>query len=404
MRPKVYVNSKVLKHIKAGHLWVFSGALLSGKVNQHIRSIEPGSLVDVYVDKSFVGVGYYNSKTDIAIRLVSFDPVGDSKDDIFMLWKHKVAQAFSLRETFVSGTEKITDVFRVINSEGDFFPGLIVDKYGDNLVVQISTAGIEKHKEQIIKALQEVIEPKSIVIRNDINVRKYEGLVYSEEPEVIGDVLTGNVQVLENGLKFQVDLLKGQKTGFFIDQREKRDFIKHIAGKKSVLNLFSYTGGFGIYAKAGGARRTVNVDSSESALELAKQNYELNGFDVSESNFRQEDIFSEIKNYKSIDEDIVIVDPPALAKRRGKTYEIMKPYINLNSAVFSKVKPGTIVMTCSCSGHLSLEDFKTAIYKSANYSSRKLQLLKTFQHAPDHPINFAMPEIGYLKCLVVKVL
>lgn len=402
MRPKVYVNSKILKHIKAGHLWVFSGALLGSKVNQHLYSIEPGSLVDVYVDKSLVGVGYYNPKTDIAIRLVSFDLLGDSENDIFMLWKHKVAQAFSLRETFVLGGEKMTDVYRVVNSEGDFFPGLIVDKYGDNLVVQTSTAGIERHKGQIIKALREVLQPKSIVVRNDINVRKYEGLNYSEELEVIGNDVSDNVKVTENGLKFKIDLLKGQKTGFFIDQREKRDFIRGISKNKSVLNLFSYTGGFGVYAASGGASRTVNVDSSESALALARDNYELNDIKLEKHDFRQEDIFSEVKNYKAIDEDIVIVDPPALAKRRGKTYEIMKPYINLNSAVFSKVKSGAIVVTCSCSGHLSLDDFKTAIYKSANYANKKLQLLKTFQHAPDHPINFAMPEIGYLKCLVVR--
>lgn len=383
---KLTVRQNRVGPVLGRHPWVFSGAL-----KEIPNGIETGSPVDLVDEKGvFLAQGYFSSYSQIAVRIWSYDEHEEVDEEFFV---GRVSAAYELRKTYVES--KKTNAYRLINSENDFLPGLIVDKYADYLVVQIHTAGIEKWKEQIVAALVKVLEPKGIYERSDMKVRDIEhiekknGLLYGKIPD--------EIKILENGFKFMVDVIGGQKTGFFLDQRDKRSaLMKYVSGKK-VLNCFCYTGGFSVYALAAGASKVVSVDASEDALKIAKENFELNGLEVNDADFVCDDVKKYLQNVKVGDFDVIILDPPAFIKDRRKIEEGIAGYRRINEAAMKVLKSGDVLVSCSCSAHLKMLDFRYMLSTSARSAGKTLRILETYTHGIDHPELVAFTEGEYLK-------
>jgi 23S rRNA (cytosine1962-C5)-methyltransferase len=293
-----------------------------------------------------------------------------------------------------------TNAFRIINGENDLLPGLIVDNYADYLVVQFHTAGIEAWKEKIIAALEKITQPKGIYERSDVAVRRFDhldsmqGLLSGSVPELI--------TIKENGLQFLVDVKHGQKTGFFLDQRDKRKAFAKYAKDVSVLNCFSYTGGFSVYALAGGAKKVTSIDSSEAAIALARENIRLNGFDADKCQFICEDVKPYLRNLGERF-DAVVLDPPAFIKDRRKKKEGIEGYKSINAMAMRALTESGILVTCSCSNHLSLEEFRFLLSEAGGKVRRSFKILETFTHGIDHPQSVPFTEGEYLKCLFLTV-
>ncbi|HEY1406193.1 MAG TPA: class I SAM-dependent rRNA methyltransferase, partial [Spirochaetota bacterium] len=310
---------------------------------------------------------------------------------------HLIHQSVRRRKSpFIPDT---TNVMRLVFSEGDYIPGLIVDSYDGHLVLQCLTLGIDKMKEPILSVLQEILNPKSIYERSDYPGRKLEGL-----PEMTGQcsgITPNEIVVSENEIRYPINVIEGQKTGFFIDQRDNRSLVGECAQGRKVLNMFSYSGGFTFAAIRGGARQTMSVDISSHALSLAKKTYSLNEF-TTPSEFIEADVFEYLRN-EPIDADLVILDPPAFAKRRDDVDNACRGYKEINLQLFKKVPPGTIVLTCSCSRFIGADLFQKVIFSAVADSGRKAQILRRTGHPVDHPVNIAVPETEYLKGLLLLV-
>ncbi|MEI6046410.1 MAG: class I SAM-dependent rRNA methyltransferase [Chloroflexota bacterium] len=391
--------------VRRGHPWLFSGALQNPP-----RELEPGSLVDLADSEgNFLARGYYNPRTDIAVRVLTRNE-GEAIDGAFL--RRRVQQALQLRHLAFDLAE--TDVYRLINAEGDFLPGAIVDYYAGVLVVQSHTAGLDHLLEPLIEALQEVIQPSGILLRNDVPVRGREG-VAKEEPRLIYGTVPEEITVRENGRRFVVNLWKGQKTGFFTDQRDKRQMLgryapglPHSPGEPPVLlNCFSYSAGFSIYAALANPQlKSVNVDQSAVALELARQNFELNQLDPARHEFVTSEVFKflQAETERGTRYAGVILDPPAFAKSQRDKEQALKGYTRLNSLGLSLVAPGGLLITCSCSGGINLEEFLSCLREAGAKDQRDLQVVETFENAPDHPYNLAALEGRYLKVLFCRVI
>ena len=379
----------------AGHLWVFSGAI------QHLsRPAEAGDIVDVRTaEGAYLGRGYYHPQTDIAVRLLTRQP--DEAIDVDFL-RRAIRQAAALREAF---DRDQTNAFRLINAEGDSLPGVIVDDYAGYLVVQISTAGMERLREPLVQALAEEMQPRGILLRNDASSRAREGLA-RVAPEVAFGEVPELIEIREHGLRFQVDPRFGQKTGFFLDQREKRLALQKYVPGRRVLNCFSYTSAFGVYAAVTSPETQVtSVDVSASALEQARAIFALNGLDPARHVFAVEDVFEYLEAAAARGEryDVVILDPPAFAKSQGARSQALRAYRRLNTLGMQALAPGGILLSCSCSGAIGQDDLLGAIAQSAQRVERQVQLLESFGHGFDHPINLAMPETAYLKAIFCRV-
>ena len=379
----------------AGHLWVFSGA-----IHQRSRPADAGDIVDVRTGEgAFIGRGYYHPQTDIAVRLLTRDP--DEAIDVGFL-RRAIRRAATLREAF---DPDYTNAFRLINAEGDFLPGVIVDSYAGYLVAQISTAGMERLREPLVQALAEEVQPPGILLRNDASSRAREGL-RREAPIVAFGEVPERIEIREQGLRFLVDTWQGQKTGFFLDQREKRLALQKYAPGRRVLNCFSYTSAFGVYAAAASPEtRVASVDVSASALEAARANFALNSLDPARHEFLAEDVFDYLEAASTRGEsfEIVILDPPAFAKSQGARSQALRAYRRLNTLGVRVLAPGGILLTCSCSGAVSQDDLLGALEQSAQHVGRSVQVLETFSHSFDHPINLMMPETAYLKAIFCRV-
>ncbi len=306
-----------------GHLWIFSGAL-----QQPPHWIEPGGLVDVKSSTGrFVARGYYNPHTDIAIRILTHDP--EEPIDAGFL-RQRIRSAMELRQVF---DPVLTDMYRLIHSEGDSLPGLVADRYADILVAQIHTTGMERLRPMLIDALMAETAAHGLLLRNDIQSRRREGLMV-EEPTVVAGEVPPQVAVRENGVQFLVDPWEGQKTGFFIDQRDKREALRKYARGKRVLNCFSYTGAFSVYAAlASPSTKVTSVDISAPAIELARQHFALNGLDPDQHTFLVADVFEYLEQSYGAGEqfDVVVLDPPAFAKTQGARAQALKAYRRLNT-------------------------------------------------------------------------
>ncbi len=397
--PTIKIKAGREWQLKRGHPWLFSGGL-----QQAPRDLAPGSLVDL-VDAAggFVGRGYYNPKTDIAVRLLTCqdEPV----DQAF--FRKRVQAAWDLRQQALDLNR--TDVFRLIHAEGDFLPGVIADYYAGVIVLQSHTAGVDRLLEPLTAALAEVARPKAILLRTDVAVRSREGLGKAEPRLLMGEIPPG-LTVQENGLRFKIDPWKGQKTGFFTDQRDKRQalarYARALPDGATMANLFSYTAGFSVYAVA--ARpglKTINVDQSAAALEQARQNFEANNLPAAAHIFKTADAFKwlEAERERGAQHEIVILDPPAFAKTHREKDKALKGYTRLNSLGLPLVRKGGLLITCSCSGSVMMAEFENAVREAGAHTGRDLQVLEIFENGADHPWSLIAPESRYLKVLFCRV-
>ncbi len=386
---KVYLKKGKEKAIIQKHHWIFSGA-----VSRIEPGISNGDIVEVCSESGKVlGSGYYNSHSQIVVRLLVFGDESFNKEYLFKLIKNSIDKRKS------DPLLKNCDFYRLVNSEGDFLPGLVADYYSGNVVLQFLTLGMDKMKIEIIDIIKSVINPISIYERSDHAGRKAEGLdefsgeIYGTVPE--------EIICEERGMKFIIDIKKGQKTGFFIDQRENRELVKRLSSGKKVLNLFCYTGGFSVAALWDGAENVISVDSSAPALSVLERNIYINGF-KNRNNSIQADVFDYISR-NEFEADLIIVDPPSFAKSKGNLNKALRGYKDLNYRIFRKCRPGTMVLTFSCSRFIDIDLFQKVIFSSALDSGRKVSIISKAGHASDHPVNIYVPETEYLKSILLLV-
>ncbi|MEJ5361620.1 MAG: class I SAM-dependent rRNA methyltransferase [Spirochaetota bacterium] len=369
------------------HPWIFSGAIVTADVSD-------GELAAVCAnDGTVLAWGYYNSRTDIAVRLLTF---GDRKPDTD-LFVNRVRASLTLRE--VTGITQCTNAYRLIHSEGDMLPGLIVDWYNGHCIMQSLTSGMDKLKVTIAQIINDLLKPESIYERSDHEGRKKEGLqakvaqVYGHTPEII--------EVYENGMLFVVDVRRGQKTGFFCDQRDNRKKVKEIAKGRDVLNLFSYTGGFSVAALLGGAKSAASVDGSGSALEIAHRNCQLNNVAQAHEIIKA-DVFDYI-NTNDITQNFIICDPPALAKNKTSVKNAARGYKELNLKIISKCPANSFLLTCSCSRFIDHKLFQQIVFAACNDAGRYARIAGRYSQPADHPVSIYCPETEYLKALLLYI-
>ena len=374
------------------HPWIFSGAIqrVTGKP-------EEGELVTVYTnDNKFIARGHIQVGS-IAVRVLTFTDENIDRD----FWKRRIATAYHMRQSIGIASREDNDTFRLIHGEGDNLPGLVIDIYGDTAVMQAHSVGMHVCRDEIAAALQEVLgdKVKNIYYKSDTTL-PYKADLNQENGYIIGKSST-NVAT-EYGLKFHIDWLRGQKTGFFIDQRENRSLLEKYSKGRKLLNMFCYTGGFSIYALRGGAELVHSVDSSAKAIDLTNANVELNFPDDKRHAAYAEDAFDYLEkmgdNY-----DLIILDPPAFAKHRDSLRNALIGYRRLNAKAIEKIKPGGIIFTFSCSQAVSKENFRTAVFTAAAMAKRNVRILHQMTQPADHPVNIYHPEGEYLKGLVIYV-
>lgn len=397
--PKISIKKGREWHLLRGHPWLFSGAI------SQAPKVEPGSIVElVDCNGKFIATGYYNPACDIAVRVLSRKP-GEAIDGSFLC--KRIDFAWSLRQQVIERSK--TNVFRLINAEGDFLPGFIVDFYAGVAVVQCHTAGADGLLSAFCQALDSVVAPEAIVVRNDASVRQREGLTI-EAPKIAKGTLNGDLIVSENGYSFIADPIGGQKTGFFTDQRDKRAALAaYAAGLPAgaiFLNCFSYTCAFSVYAAGiNPLIKTVNIEQSQPALDLGLKNFQLNGMPAEKHEFVNCDAFNFLEKKKAdgTKYDIAVLDPPAFAKSHKDKAKALKAYGRMASLGLSVVKTGGIIALCSCSGSLTMEEFSDCLRQAAGESRRSVQIIETFQHGLDHPVNIMAPESSYLKVLFCRL-
>ncbi len=371
-------NSKVARRINTGHPWIFSNELVE------LPDLEAGSIVKI-VDRSNYnyGLGFYNKNSLIAVRLLFANEVD------YQLIKSRILSAFTIRE-------KIIDNFnfcRIVFGESDYLPGLVIDRYGEYFVFEIFSAGFEKIRELIRKAILELNpKTKGILQKNSSIWRQREGL--SQSDEILFGEIPDKMLIEENGVKFQVNLIEGQKTGYFYDQRLNRLFVQKIARNSRVLDLFCNQGGFALNAAKGGASTIVGVDIQTNVIESAKNNAIINEFN--NIDFVQEDCFDYLKN-NTEKFNIVISDPPAFTKSKKNIPEAVRAYYRINKLAIKNLENGGILLSSSCSHHIFEDKFYEIIQQAANENNRKLRLIYRGLQSPDHPILDALPETKYLK-------
>lgn len=376
------------KAIKNKHHWIFSGAV------SLLPDFQDGEIMEVYSNQGdLLGSGYFNRKAKILGRMLAFDNT-PPRDAI----KKHLDSAINWRKSLFQNRD--TTAYRLVNAEGDSLPGLIADLYGNVLVIQISTLGMELLKPFIIDYFKTHLKLESIFEKSNLPSRKEEGL----KPET--GLLFGKevdlVEILENGNKFIVSIQEGQKTGFFLDHREMRQKIKALSYKKRVLNCFSYSGGFSIYAASGQASQVDSVDISEKAIEMAKKNRELNNFDEVTMNFYADDVFQFLRN-QDLNYDLIILDPPAFAKKQKDQVQACRGYKDINRVTMQKMPTNSILLTCSCSYHVDEALFQKVIFQAAAEAKRNVKIIGRHIMAPDHPVNIFHPESDYLKSLLLHI-
>jgi 23S rRNA (cytosine1962-C5)-methyltransferase len=374
------------------HPWVFSGAIATIP-----EDIEEGDLVTVKDSNGRVlGTGHYQIGS-IAVRILEFG-VSELEDDFYF---KRLLSAYNLRRALGLIRED-NDCFRLVHGEGDFLPGLIVDIYGDTAVMQAHSPGMHFARRTIAEALTRLPEARirNVYYKSETTLPYKAGL--DPENEYLVGSYDGNIAT-ENGLMFNIDWLKGQKTGFFVDQRENRRLLEKFAAGRTVLNMFCYTGGFSVYAMRGGAKSVESVDSSAKAVALTDANIALNFPDDPRHKTYAEDAFKFLADMPDDKYDLIILDPPAFAKHRGAIKNGLIGYRKLNAKAFEKIKPGGILFTFSCSQAISRDMFRMAVFTAAAKSGRKVRILHQLSQPADHPIDIAHPEGEYLKGLVLSV-
>lgn len=388
---KIILKKGKEESLQRFHPWVFSGAIAKME-----SGIEEGDLVSVYSSNNIlIGNGHYQIGS-ITVRILSFndEPIN------FDFFSNRLENAFKMRQTLGLIRED-NDAYRLVHGEGDFLPGLVVDIYGKTAVLQAHSPGMHYAREEVAKALVGLKEAdiNNVYYKSETTL-PYKAQLDAQNGYIIGECTTDIAT--ENGLKFHVDWLKGQKTGFFIDQRENRMLLEKYSNGKNVLNMFCYTGGFSFYAMRGGASLVHSVDSSTKAIQLTNSNVELNFPGDSRHTAYAEDAFK-FMNDMGDNYDLIVLDPPAFAKHKSALKNALIGYRKINAKAFDKIKPGGIVFTFSCSQAVSKEQFRLAVFSAAALSKRKVRILHQLTQPADHPINIYHPEGEYLKGLVLYV-
>ena len=386
---KVILKKDEEKRIKNGHPWIFSN-----EVHAFEGEIKSGELCDVYAyDRSYIGRGFLNCASKIIVRMLSFEKITLDENFFFK----RIKQANDFRKQL--GLE---NNYRVVFSEADFLPGLIVDKYGEYLSVQFLSLGMDINKDLIIKALVKLFDPKGIMERSDSAVRKKEGL---EEFKgmVYNAPFNPHVVIEENGILLQVDLENGQKTGYFLDQKMNRAALKNYVKDKNVLDCFSHTGGFALHALKFGAKKATAVDISQKACDDILANANLNGFTNIEVVCK--DVFDYLRDNKYQNQfDVIILDPPAFTKSKDTVRNAYKGYKEINLSALKMIKSGGILITFSCSNHMTPALFLEMLQEASHDSNRIVEMVDFRIQSPDHPIRIDSEESLYLKCVVLRVI
>jgi 23S rRNA (cytosine1962-C5)-methyltransferase len=392
--PPLRLKKNEERRLKAGHLWIYSNEVDTDATP--LKDFEPGTNVSIEDQRGRVlGTAYVNPHSLISARLVSRDPKYALDKSLI---KHRLNIALSLRELLF---EK--PYYRLIHGEGDNLPGLVIDRYNDILVVQITTAGMEQQKQSIIEALDKIIKPKAIVLRNDSPSRKMEQL--DSYVETATGELPDSIFVEENNTRFEIDVLKGQKTGWFYDHRMNRERMQHYVKDKRVLDVFSYIGGWGIQALTAGANDVMCIDASQTAIDRIHDNALLNGNENKLASVKG-DAFEALKSLRQEREnfDVVIVDPPAFIKRKKDFKEGLNAYRRINQMAVQVLNKGGYLISASCSYHLGAEQLRDTILKSSRHVDRNAQIIEQGHQGPDHPVHPAIPETDYLKAFFARIL
>ncbi|MDP2560325.1 class I SAM-dependent methyltransferase [Psychrobium sp. 1_MG-2023] len=396
MHPSIILKPGREKALNRRHPWIFSMAIkkVSGKP-------ELGETVDILDHNgNWLARGAYSPQSQIRVRIWSFDQQQNIDQAFFTA---RVEQAFLSRQALIK--EQGLTGFRLIAAESDYLPGVTVDHYDNTLVCQLLSAGAEYNRHLIIAALEAVFPQHTIYDRSDVDVRKKEGLAKTQG-EIKG-VLEGGLSIIEeNGVKILVDIKQGHKTGFYFDQRDNRRIAGEFCKDKTVLNCFSYTGTFGIYALNNGAKHFTNVDLSQPALDIAKQNIELNNLDLSRVDFVQADVFKLLRKYREEGRtfDVIILDPPKFADNKAQLTGACRGYKDINMVAMQLLNPGGTLLTYSCSGLMSADLFQKIVADAALDARRDAQIIARLSQASDHPIASTFPEGFYLKGLALTVL
>ncbi len=370
------------------HHWIYSGAIAK------IVAGEAGAVAEVYAASGEkLGLALLNEGHSIAAHMIAF-----GAESVSEALKNRLENAVSLRKKWFD--PKITNAVRLINAEGDGIPGLIVDSYADVLVIQISHPGIEKLKEEIVSLLISLCKPKAIYEKSTSFLRKKGGMK-EERAHIYGEVCP-DVEILENGICYSVDLIEGQKTGFFLDQRESRSLVASLSKNRRVLNCFAYTGGFSLAALSGGAVHVDSVEISAKCEARLEKNIELNSLPQDRHQFICADVFDYLKtsdwNY-----DLVILDPPAFVKKRDDVAKAFRAYKDMNAYAMSKMAPNTLLLTCSCSYHIEESLFQNILFRAANEAKRSVRIVGQHRIAIDHPVSIFHPESAYLKSFLLAI-
>jgi 23S rRNA (cytosine1962-C5)-methyltransferase len=375
--------------IMLGHPWVFSNEI------ERVRGeLAPGDIVDVVDARGlFIGRGYHNPASQITIRLITRKE--ETVDDAF--WHARLQRAVDFRKRFLPGQES----YRVVHAEADFIPGLVIDKFGDYLVFQSLTRGIERWKESILASIQEILSPKGVYERDDVPVRELEGL--EQKVGFCGESFDPMIDIDENGVAITVDVQRGQKTGYFLDQRDNRLAMRQFCDGARVLDCFCYTGGFALSAWKGGAAEVTGIDQAQSAVDLAYANALKNN--ATSCRFEAANAFDYLRTMQRRDErfDVVILDPPAFAKSRSALENAVRGYKEINLRAMRILNPGGTLVTCSCSYHMEEALLYDIALDAARDAGVTLRLIEKRGQAKDHPVLAASPETNYLKCFFFEV-
>ncbi len=395
MAAQVLLKSGREKPVRWRHPWIFSGAI------QRIDGdVEDGGIADVVSARGeFLARGYVNRQSQIVVRLLTWQE-DEAIDEAF--WRRRLQRAIGARHALASAC-------RLISAESDGLPGLVVDRYGEWLILQALTLGIDVRKRELVDLLVELLSPRGLYERSDVDVREKEGLapatgvLHGEEPP-------DEIEITEQGaagqdLRFLVDVKRGHKTGFYLDQRENRRTVAARCTGAEVLNLFSYTGGFAVHALAAGADRVVSVDSSAEALALARRNIALNGFETRDEDFFEGDVFGVLRKFRAGRRsfDVIVADPPKLVHSVGQIEKASRAYKDLNLVSMQILRPGGLLATFSCSGLVTPDLFQKIVFGASLDARRDVQIVEKLSQPSDHPILLSFPEAEYLKGLICRV-
>lgn len=413
MFPRVFLKPKEEQEIQQGFPWVFDNEISTVKFEEKSGvkqtsleecKVADGSVVEVFAHAGgFLGTGIINRKSKITVRLIGYEHADRVTEDTASYYEKKVSDAYDLRKMYYD----MKDSYRLLYGEADLIPGLIVERYFDvtkkiYLVVQFLSLSCEVYRHEILKALKKIIRPDFIYERSDAGVREKEGL--EEKSGWIGDAGQDVITIRENDVLLRVDIAKGQKTGYFLDQKFNRKKVAELSKGKTVLDTFSHTGAFGLNAFKGGAKQVISVDLSQEAVDLINKNIELNHAENKMSSVCA-DVFDVLKQYEAEGRkfDLIVLDPPAFTKNAKNIQKAYGGYKEINLRAMRLLNPNGILVTCSCSYFFDSEHFYGMIMKAAEDSKKKVQILAKYGAGPDHPVLSGYPKSEYLKCAVCRV-